>query len=311
MSYIKVGNKIISTSVENILLQIRKETGGKYFNDIIKNGNQLKITCPVHKSGKENHPSCFITDDNTSDINGVWHCFTCGSSGNILDLISYCFDFDIISASEWLVERFGDTFLIQDEILQEIVLDKPKKQFLDESILNEFNRIHPYMFQRGLTEDVIKKFKVGCTSDNKFLTFPCWDEHGNLVGIFKRSTTGKYFIIPKNIDKPIYLLNYIIKENITTVYVCESQINSLYLWSFGYPSIALFGTGNKEQYEILKRSGIRHYILCFDGDPAGDSGIKRFINNMPTDIIISVKNIPRNKDVNDLTKEEFDNLEIS
>lgn len=311
MSYIKVGNKIISTSVENILLQIRKETGGKYFKDIIKNGNQLKITCPVHKSGKENHPSCFITDDNTSDINGVWHCFTCSASGTLIDLVAHCFNTDIIVAGEWLTERFADTYLIKETILPEITLNNEKIEVLDESVLDEYAYYHPYMFKRGLNEEIIRKFKIGSTPDGKYITFPFWDEHDRLLGVFKRSTEGKQFIIPKNIKKPIYLLNFIIKGHITTVYVVESQINALTCWKWGYPAVALIGTGSKEQYEILKKSGIRHFILCFDGDVAGDTGIKRFINNMPDDILVSVKNIPRNKDVNDLTKEEFDNLEIS
>ena len=70
----------------------------------------------------------------------------------------------------------------------------------------------------------------------------------------------------------------------------------------------MFGTGSKYQYDILKRSGIRNYILCFDGDDAGRKGIKRFIDNMPNDVIISIKQIPEGKDVNDLDKETFLNL---
>lgn len=311
MSYIKIGNKVITTSIENILFQLRKESNNKYFKDIVSKGNQLCITCPSHKEGNESHPSCFIIDDNTSDMNGVWHCFTCGLSGTFIDLVAYCFDNNIIDASEWLVDRFADTYVDTQILLPEISLEKESKKYIDESILDEYSYFHPYMFKRGLTEDVIRKFRIGCTPDGKYLTFPCWDEHNNLIGIFKRSTEGKHFIIPKDVDKPIYLLNYIIKEHITTVYVVESQINALYLWTFGYPAIALFGTGTKEQYNILKKSGIRHYILCFDGDVAGDTGAKRFISNMPEDIMISIKHLPRDKDVNDLTKEEFDGLKIS
>ena len=308
MSYIQIGNKIITVSIETILQQLRKESNNRFFKDIIYKGNQLCITCPSHKEGNESHPSCFIVDDNTSDMNGVWHCFTCGASGTLLDLVAYCFNNDIVTASEWLSERFADTYVVTETVLPEISLKKEHKKYLDESILDEYSYFHPYMFQRGLTEEIIRKFRVGCTPDGKYLTFPCWDEHNNLIGIFKRSTQGKHFIIPKDIDKPIYLLNFIIKEHITTVYVCESQINALYLWTFGYPAIALFGTGTKEQYKILKRSGIRHFILCFDGDVAGDTGAKRFINNMSSDILVSVINVPRNKDVNDLTKEELVDL---
>ena len=63
-------------------------------------------------------------------------------------------------------------------------------------------------------------------------------------------------------------------------------------------------------FSILKKSGIRNYILCLDGDEAGDKGINRFKKNMSRDVFISTKLIPRWKDVNDLTKEEFDNLPL-
>ena len=312
MSYITVGNKVITSSVESILLQLRKESNGNYFKDIIHKGNQLCITCPSHKGGQENHPSCYITDDNTSDINGVWHCFTCNASGNLVDLVSLVFNYDIITATDWLIERFGDTFLITEQVLPEIVLDDNSEiEVMDESILNEYNHYHPYMFKRGLTEDVIRKFKIGSTPDGKYITFPFWDEHDRLLGVFKRSTEGKQFFIPKNIKKPIYLLNFIIKEHITTVYVVESQINALTLWGWGYPAIALIGTGSKEQYERLKKCGVRHFILCLDGDIAGDGGAKRFQKYMPDDVLVSIKSIPRGKDVNDLTKKEFDSLIIS
>jgi DNA primase len=70
----------------------------------------------------------------------------------------------------------------------------------------------------------------------------------------------------------------------------------------------MIGTGSDVQYDILNNSGIRNYILCFDGDEAGDKAIKRFKKNIRKDVFISVKVIPRGKDVNDLTKEEFDKL---
>ena len=128
--------------------------------------------------------------------------------------------------------------------------------------------------------------------------------------VTERSVNNKYFYITEDVIKPVYLLNFIKKENITTVYVVESQINALTLWSWGYPAIALIGTGSPHQYEVLKKSGIRNYILCFDGDEAGDKGTNRFKKNMSSDVFISTKLITRGKDVNKLTKEEFDNLPL-
>ena len=167
------------------------------------------------------------------------------------------------------------------------------------------------MWKRHLSKEVVDRFRVGYDRETRCLTFPVWDERGNLVTITRRSVDSKLFKLEGDIKKPIYLLNEVLKERSDVVYVCESQINCLTLWGWGYPAIALFGTGASHQYDILKRSGIRSYILCLDGDEAGDKGIKRFILNMPKDIFISTKVMPRDgRDINDLTKEEFDNLPV-
>ena len=119
----------------------------------------------------------------------------------------------------------------------------------------------------------------------------------------------KTFLIDYNKEKPVYLLNYIIKKGITEATVCESQINALTCYGFGYPAIALFGTGTDYQYNILKKSGIRFYHLAFDGDNAGRKATKKFIDNIKN-AFIDVIILPEHKDVNDLTQEEFDKLEV-
>ena len=61
---------------------------------------------------------------------------------------------------------------------------------------------------------------------------------------------------------------------------------------------------------IFNKSGIRNYMLCFDGDEAGDKGVARFKRNIRKDVIVNRVLIPIGKDVNDLTKEEFSKLNI-
>lgn len=114
----------------------------------------------------------------------------------------------------------------------------------------------------------------------------------------RRSVEKKQFYIDKDCEKPVYLLNFC--KDINSVCVCESQINALYLWSLNIPAVSLFGTGTSHQYEILNKSHIRHYVLCFDGDAAGDKGIRNFIQHIRKDVIVDVATIPRSKDINDL-----------
>lgn len=310
-----INNKIIDEPIENILNELKREIDGKYLNFIgHKKGSDVTITCPFHRGGQESHPSCHVyaDSDNPNIYYGTVHCFTCGKKVPLYTLVGYCFGEDDEFGKQWLVDKYGNTFIEKSTFLPAIELfsKKEPKKYMDESVLNNYNYIHPYMFKRKLTREVISKFKIGYDKDTDCITFPVWDENGKLVTITRRSTTGKKFILEENKDKPVYLLNYIKKENITSVYVCESQINCLTLWTYGIPSVALFGTGSKHQYDILKKSGVRNYILALDGDQAGRKGTLRFINSMPSDIFISVLDVPNGRDINDLSKEEFDRLKI-
>lgn len=307
-----VNNHIIDGDMETILGDIRRLSGNRYLHDIIPRGNNVAITCPEHKEGKESHPSCYVYNDRYSNEvpYGWYRCFTCGEQGPLYKLVSKCLSLSIEEAKQWLVDNYSNTLTESNIVLPKIEIGyEGNKNILDESILNEYAYYHPYMFERGLTEEVILKFRIGYNKKTDSITFPVWDEHNNLVGVTERNVKTKYFHIPENMGKPVYLLNYIIREHKTGVVVCESQLDALKCWTWGIPAIALFGTGSKKQYNILNHSGILYYKLAFDGDLAGEHGAKRFIENIRNDVLVDVIKLPKGKDVNDLSLEEFNSLE--
>ena len=308
MQGIQIGNKVVVDSLYTILLRIRSDTNSRYLKDVKQTSNGIRVTCPFHSDGQEKDPDCVVNDDIDSNIYGVFHCFACGAKGYITDIINKCFEQEGTFAEQWLLQNFNVVYIEEYEWLPEITFEKEKPIYLNPNEIDKYKYFHPYMFKRKLTENIIRKFSVGYDQEDDSIVFPVWDEKDNLLFFTKRSVKNKTFFIPKGVTKPVYLLNFIIKEHLTTVYVVESQINALTLWSWGYPAVGLFGTGSKEQYEILKKSGIRNYILCFDGDNAGNYGTEKFIENMKDDVFISIKEIPRGKDVNDLSKDEFDSL---
>ena len=307
-----VENRTINTNPKYILEKLRAETHRNLFAKIKVVGDNVFTNCPIHKGGQEKKPSFSVfakTDDPKVEF-GKCHCLACGYTASLPKMVADCFHADISFGNKWLVQNYGGSLVEQTSYLQEIKLEKPAVKYLPESILEQYEYYHPYMWKRKLTREIVDKFHIGYDQVSDMITFPVWDEHGRLRFLTKRSVEGKRFLIDKAVDKPVYLLNFIKESNIHDVMVTESKINCLYLWSLGYPAVALFGTGTPYQYEILKRSGIRHYTLCFDGDEAGDKGTARFIKAMPKDILISIKKLPRGKDCNDLTKEEFDALEV-
>lgn len=307
MNYLVIDGKTIYEPLINIVKDIKRSlTNGKL--KVIKLlGNNIRVSCPHHKDGLEINPDSdiYIGPKNDKVEYGWFKCFACGEQGPFYHFVAECFDISDSEAKEWLLDNYWDGIIQYSLDLDEIDLGKKKSEFLNESILKTFEDFHPYMIQRKLSKEVIEKFQIKYNPKTQCIVFPVRDEKGNLTMLTQRSVNSKKFIIDKDKIKPVYLLNYLIDNNITQAFICESQINALTCHSYHIPAVALFGTGTKEQYNILNKSPIRHYILCFDGDEAGNKGIREFFKNIRKDVLIDVINIPRNKDINDLSKEEF------
>ena len=314
-NYPIVKNRRITTPIETILKQIKSElTNGKLSYIDSKSSGWIRITCPFHSSGLEKNPSAGIYNGDDPKLEkGFFHCFTCNENGPLYHFVGECFDRDDNFGKQWLIDRFGGERVEDEDIhLPYISLNKKENNaFLNESLLDNFQSWHPYMNKRKLTQDVCNRFKVKYDPKEECIIFPVWDENSNLVMLTKRSVNSKMFYIDKDKEKPIYLLNFIKQENIKEVCVCESQINALTLWSWNIPAIATFGCNiTKHQFDILNKSEVEHYYLCFDGDEAGKKGIEKFLNYIRKDVLVDIIYLPKGKDVNDLTEEEFDKLKI-
>ena len=311
MSDLRIGNKLITAPIIDIVKQLQKELTNGKLQAWVDKGDNIVVTCPSHKGGLERHPSCAIYCGDSDEVEyGTVHCFTCGLSGPLWHFVAECFDQDDAFGKEWLSERFGNVFVQTSVNIPPIVLNAEKAdiKILRESALDNYQSYHPYMTQRKLTAEVIEKYKIKYDPQSGCIVFPVWDINDNLIFLTRRSVYTKQFIIDKDVDKPVYLLNFAVKEKVKNLFIAESQINALTLNGWGYPAVALFGTGTKEQIELLNKSGIRCFTLCFDGDEAGDKGIERFLKNIRKDVIVNVIKIPRGLDVNDMNKEDFTNL---
>lgn len=309
---LRLNGRLIITPMDQIVNTIKKELTNGKLKDIVHKHDNIVVSCPHHKDGLERNASCSVyCGDSDKTEYGTCHCFTCGFTGPLYHFIASCFDKDDEFGKQWLLEHFGDVYFQEQLVLPTIDISKDNVvNKLDENILNQFQSYHPYMTKRKLTNKVIDMFKIKFDQKTNCIVFPVWDDMNNLVMLTRRSVVDKTFIIDEGIEKPVYLLNYVRNLNIKSVYVCESQINALTLWGYGIPAIALLGTGGKQQYNILNKSGIRCYTLCFDGDLAGDKGIVKFKKNIRKDVLINVCKIPRGTDVNELSEEEFFNLTI-
>lgn len=290
------------------------QEGKDLLRDFKRSGNNIQFTCPIHNHGQERKPSCGITINDTNEIkSGTVHCFACGYTAALDEMISHCFGFDDGGnfGRKWLSKNFVN---ISVQSRQKIELPTSrntvktnKPNYVSEEELASYRYFHDYMFKRKLTEEVIEKFDVGYDPQQKTLTFPVRDKTGNTLFIARRSVQTKYFHYPAGVDKPVYGV-FELPNNCNEVIICESIINCLTCWVYGKHAVALNGTGTSKQYEQLKKLNCRKFICALDPDEAGQRGTQKLKNYLGKHKIITQYLIPKGKDINDLSKEEFDDL---
>jgi DNA primase len=310
-----VDNKVIETPIKTIVDLLRQQLFLLHIdklNTIEIKQNNIRCTCPIHKGGQERTPSCSILlEDKLDTPAGTVHCFGCGYRASLVKFISDCLGIPFREAKEWLL-GVSEYSLVENTRNLELDLQSPilpsndnwQEVSLDE--LKGYDYVHPYMHQRKLTDDIIYKFEVGYDPKLDAITFPVYVD-GVCRLVCKRRVKFKRFDMPVINPKPIYGLDYLTDNE---VIVCESIINALTCWSYGRQAVALFGTGSDWQIEQLNKIPQRHIVLALDGDEAGRKGTARLLKGLK-DKIVTVLKIPNGKDINDLTKEEFDNLEES
>lgn len=317
MSNLVLDNHIIKKDIKAILSAARnKITNGKLASINFK-GDEVSVTCPFHKEGKESKPSCgiYVGDDSKLPW-GTFNCFTCGEKGSLVSFLAGVFETSEYVAKEWLKSNFTEsvTDTAEVEIDGAISFDarsnpRDKNTFMDEGILETFQSWHPYIEERHISKDIAKEFEIKYDPETRTIVFPVRDERGRLIFLTRRSVEGKRFYIDSNATKCIYLLDEAIKNNYDQLIVVESQINALVSYSYGFPAVALFGAGTTDdQLKILNRTNIMHYILMYDNDEAGRKGAYKFKSGIKKSVFVTDIVMPKGKDVADCSKEEFLNI---
>lgn len=283
-----------------------------YISKTIPTSLDIQICCPYHNGGQERRPSAGIR---RSD--GLFHCFACGEVHTLPEVISHCFGKDSTDMFgwTWLLKNFA-TVSVQDR--KDIKLDfsrtptKEETNYVSEEELEKYRYIHPYMYKRRLTDEIIELFDIGYDKDSNCITFPNRDIDGNCLFVARRSVQTKYFNYPSGVEKPVYGLYEIkkLKEYPQEIIICESMLDALACWVYGKKAVALNGLGTPQQFCDLNDFPCRKYILATDMDFYGKKARKRIRQGLKRKLITEyVWDVEKFKDINDMDKETFDHLE--
>lgn len=321
----------------DILIELKNElnsNGVELFAKMIDTSNDIQVCCPYHSNGHERRPSAGIRKSD-----GMFHCFACNEVHTLPEVISHCFGHtdDIIGKFgwQWLLKNFAT---VQTEERKDVELDFSRNSvlgrnrsssvvasngskkvcemvYVTEEELEKYRYTHPYMYKRGLTDEIIEIFDVGYDASTESLTFPVRDIQGNCLFVARRSVKTKFFNYPEGVEKPLYGLYELytwcngdipMEES---VIVCESMLDALSFWTVDKLAVALNGLGNELQFKQLRELPCRKIILATDSDEAGMKARKRIRKNVTNKIITEYLFPKGRKDANDCTKEELLNLE--
>ncbi len=303
----------------NILEELQAQLqarGINYLSSIKDDGDNIMVTCPYHKNGQERRPSAGIRKSD-----GLLHCFTCGSVHSLPEVVSFCFtgqDDGGAFGWSWLLKNFATVGIrerrsIELDFSRTGIPNNVNYVYVGEAELEKYRYIHPYMYKRGLTDEVIELFDVGYDVETNCITFPIRDVHGNCLFVARRSVNTKFFNYPQGAEKPLYglyelqiAINYYdYYEGDWEVIVCESMLDALSFWTVGKYAVALNGLGNELQFKQLRELPCRKIILATDMDEAGQSARQRIRKNITNKLVTEYIFPKGRKDANECTKEEL------
>lgn len=286
---------------------------------------------PDKKAGKDKYtcPLCNSGNNNTSDSDGafhvtgeIWYCLSCHKGGDIFTLAGLknnTTDFKEQMQAICKALNISDTETYDQKRTEKRTMKKdippqPEPQKID---YTEFLKAcaangADYFFQRGISEEVIKRQRLGTISAATLANYtascklsnglrvsdaviPYLDEQGNYIYFIARATNvepntkSQYpkFKKPQSEhagSEPIY--NYAaLYQAQKPVFVCEGQIDALSILEVGGEAIALNGTGIDKLEPHLDKIKCPCLILALDNDEPGKKAI--------TDMIAKLRSVKK------------------
>lgn len=160
-----------------------------------KSGKNFKACCPFHN---EKTPSFYISPER-----GTFYCFGCGKKGDVFSFVEEFEGVDFISALKLLADKAG-IILSNTKTNDRSEKDKGFKileeatNFFESNILKN-DEAKKYLAERGVTDETIKKWRIGCSTNNwsdlynHLKQFGFEDREIEQVGLIKKGDKGNYY----------------------------------------------------------------------------------------------------------------------
>ncbi|MEI6561386.1 MAG: CHC2 zinc finger domain-containing protein [Verrucomicrobiota bacterium] len=272
------------------------------------NGDRMSGACPIHGGTNKTH-------FRVSASKNCWNCFgKCQSGGNVIDFVAKKEGIEFRDAAlliqKWFpnavsaqppeveepaqqvteaVPTVSEDSPRQDEtpVVESAEADQPHRNPTLKFALNKLDATHPYLRERGLTEETIATFGLGYCGKGLlrgYIAIPIQNTEGELVAYAGRwpgmpgEGVGKYKL-PQGFKKNLELFNQhraAACDNDAPLVVVEGYFDAIKLHQAGYERVvALMGSSLSADQEecivrLCKEDG--RVILFLDNDEAGRKG---------------------------------------
>jgi DNA primase len=239
------------------------------FDQISINRDEIVANCPFCGNDKRNFQANYVKN--------AFHCWACDAKGRVVDLIC-----EKLGVSRQYVEQYiKGTHIFPEEIdnihSEVLALLKNLKQHRKIHGLHyKYKRLDRYWLGRGISEKVIRKFKLGFDPWYQRAVIPVVS-NGKLVAVIGRAVNNslrpKYYKIlpethwPKN--NYLFAFDHVVDKHLSVI-VTEGPVDTLKMHTLGFTNtVAILGSYlSNEQAKLITENFERVYFML-DNDKAG------------------------------------------
>jgi DNA primase len=302
----------------------------------------LRGKCPLPMHGSEKSKESF-TATLTKGVGGAWACQSqsCAKArgrvgGNVLDFVAAmerCSVRDAaIKLQTWFLvpaagdhpepvgkEPFAESSAGKEPESREVrapngIGDGESNKPLTFQLQN-VDHTHPYLGERGLTEEILKMFGVGFFpgkgSMHDRIVIPIHNREGELVAYAGRAIDGSEprYKFPTGFHKSIELFNLHSVSGDLSVVLVEGFFDCMKVTQAGFACVALMGCTMSKTQEHLLAEYFGHVIVMLDGDDAGRGAAVEIVDRLQRVVYqVQVLELPQSSQPDQLSTDELHSL---
>jgi hypothetical protein len=267
---------------------------------------ELDMLCPFHGDSKRSASINVYT--------GAWHCFACGASGGILDLIR--------RKRFWIPpgrngNSNGRVIHVSgspDDVEQEIVTEGHIKGWHSALLANE-TALDYLIGERGIHTKTLAEFDIGWDVDKKVYTIPIRGPKKEIWNIRRYTTRpGRTKIWNVTGMRPceLYPMNQLESDRIV---ICGGEWDALATIQHGYATVTRTASEETWQNRWNRLFKGKIVYLCHDADETGQSANKKVADQIKRFADVRIVKLPyeitekNGKDLSDFWL-EYDNADF-